>query len=267
MKGKIGVFVSDDAFSEYSWEKIKRKEEPCLFSFSPVSFAKTNLIAAGDIENFIRILQKEKIEKFAFIGRVPPELVFSENLHKSGKNFLSGLPGWKSEKILQSIVFMLSENGVKTVLLSELFSDELARQVDYTGMEMTVMQEKDIETGISFFKKAMIYGVGQALAVKNGAIVAVEGIEGTDRMIKRAGEYCRGYSVVKVAGKNKDDRFDLPVVGPETAEIISRAKGAVLAVEAGRTIIFQQKKVISICKRNNIIVKGITINWNEQSVR
>ena len=84
--------------------------------------------------------------------------------------------------------------------------------------------------------------VGQSVAVKERAVLAVEAIEGTDRAILRAGELCRagGFVVVKVAKPQQDMRFDVPTVGCATIETLHRAGGRVLAVEADKTIVLDQ---------------------------
>jgi len=90
-------------------------------------------------------------------------------------------------------------------------------------------------------------------------IVALEGIEGTDEMIRRAGKYCgqRGFVVVKIAGENKDERFDMPVVGPQTAKVLKTAGGKVIAVEAGKTIILDEEKTMKLCNENRIKFLGV----------
>ena len=88
-------------------------------------------------------------------------------------------------------------------------------------------------------------------------IIAVEGIEGTDEMIKRTGKYVENFVVVKIAGGKKDERFDLPVVGPETIKTMVEAKGKIIAVESGKTIIFDKEKVINQCKKAGITFLGI----------
>ena len=103
--------------------------------------------------------------------------------------------------------------------------------------------------------------VGQSVAVKELAVLAVEAIEGTDRMIARAGELCRagGFTVVKVAKPQQDMRFDVPTVGTSTIETIHRAGGRVLAIEAGKTIILEQAETVALAERYGISI----VAWTE----
>src|SRR5205807_931688 len=90
------------------------------------------------------------------------------------------------------------------------------------------------------FRAAKVIGqfdIGQSVVVRSGAVIAVEGIEGTDATIRRAGQLANGdIVVVKVCKPTQDTRFDLPAVGPETVRTLAEMRGRALAVEAGRTI-------------------------------
>ena len=98
--------------------------------------------------------------------------------------------------------------------------------------------------------------VGQSVAVKDRAVLAVEAIEGTDRAILRAGELCRagGFVVVKVAKPHQDMRFDVPTVGVVTIETMRRAGARVLAVEAGKTILLDEPETVALADRYGMTV-------------
>ena len=98
--------------------------------------------------------------------------------------------------------------------------------------------------------------VGQSVAVKDRAVLAIEAIEGTDKNIIRAGEYCKsgGFVVVKVAKPNQDRRFDVPTIGIDTIQTLHKARGKVLAIEAGQTIFLSEKDAVNLA--NDL---GITI--------
>jgi len=98
--------------------------------------------------------------------------------------------------------------------------------------------------------------VDQSVAVKERAVLAVEAIEGTDRAIARAGELCRrgGFVVVKVAKPQQDMRFDVPTVGTHTVESMKKAGGRVLAIEAGKTIIIDEKETIDLANKYGMCI-------------
>jgi DUF1009 family protein len=114
----------------------------------------------------------------------------------------------------------------------------------------------DIEFGWGVAKKMGELDVGQSVAVKDRAVIAVEAIEGTDRAIARAGELCRsgGFVVVKVAKPQQDMRFDVPTVGCSTIETLHRSRGRVLAIEAGKTIVIDKEQTVALADRYGISI-------------
>ena len=104
--------------------------------------------------------------------------------------------------------------------------------------------------------------VGQSVAVKQCAALAVEAIEGTDRCIERAGQYCRagGWTLVKVAKPQQDMRFDVPTIGIDTIENLHRAGAKVLVLEAKRTIVIDQPEVVRLADRYGIAIVALEDN-------
>src|SRR5205823_3779077 len=128
-----------------------------------------------------------------------------------------------------------------------------------TRRRPTAAEEKDIQFGWDLAREMGRLDVGQSVAVKERAVLAVEAIEGTDRAIARAGELCRagGFVVVKVAKPQQDMRFDVPTVGCATIETMHRARGRVLAIEAGRTIVLDQRQTIALADRYGITIVAL----------
>src|SRR5207253_2913406 len=110
------------------------------------------------------------------------------------------------------------------------------------GRAPSAAEVKDIRVGLAIAARIAALDIGQAVAVRNGAVVAVEAAEGTDAMIRRAGALAAGVVVVKVSRPQQDPRYDLPVVGPETVRALVEARGTALAVEAGRTILLDREQ-------------------------
>ena len=124
----------------------------------------------------------------------------------------------------------------------------------------TAWQQKDIEFGWKMAKEMGRLDIGQSVAVKDQAVLAVEAVEGTDECIRRAGALCRagGFTVVKVAKPQQDMRFDVPTIGLGTLETLHAAGGKVLAVEAGRTIFLDQAAVIDFANRNGLVIVAVS---------
>ena len=109
--------------------------------------------------------------------------------------------------------------------------------------------------------------VGQSVAVRDQATIAVEAVEGTDECIRRAGELCRGggFTVVKVAKPKQDMRFNVPTIGLKTLQTLSAAGGRVLAIEAGRTVLLDGAEVIEFADRRHVAIIALTADEVERS--
>ena len=125
-----------------------------------------------------------------------------------------------------------------------------------TRRRPTPAQQKDIAFGWPIAKEMGRLDIGQSIAVKEQEVIAVEAIEGTDRMIERAGQLCRqgGWTLIKVAKPDQDPRFDVPTVGPDTIENLHRHGGKALVFEAGRTLAIDRDKIVEIADRYGIVV-------------
>jgi DUF1009 family protein len=116
----------------------------------------------------------------------------------------------------------------------------------------------DIVFGWEIVKKLGELDIGQAVAIKEKEIIAVEAIEGTAEMIKRAGQFCKagGWTLIKAAKPKQDMRFDVPCVGKDTIEGLAQNGGKCLVVEAGKTIIIDKEQTLALADRLGIAVVG-----------
>ena len=112
--------------------------------------------------------------------------------------------------------------------------------------------------GFQIAKEVGRLGIGQAVVVKNRVVLAVEAVDGTDAAIRRGGDLVGGgIVVVKVSKPQQDLRFDVPTVGMETIRTIYESKGAVLAVEADKTIVLEQEELVIQADRWGIAVVAV----------
>ena len=127
-----------------------------------------------------------------------------------------------------------------------------------TKRAATEREEEDIQLGLTVAKTTSGIDIGQTVVIKEGTILAVEAFEGTDKAIRRAGKLGgAGVVVVKVAKQGHDMRFDIPVVGLHTMKTLRKVKGAVLAVEARRTILLEKSKVIEQADRQGLAIVAV----------
>jgi len=160
--------------------------------------------------------------------------------------------------LLGALADYLGEKGVELVNSMEYCTEALAPAGVLTKVAPSGKAEKDIEFGWRMAKEVGRLDIGQSVAVKEQEVIAVEAIEGTDRMIERAGALCRHgrWVLVKTAKPNQDMRFDVPTIGPETIENLKRNKAAGLVVEAGKTLILEREKVLALAERYEMFVVG-----------
>ena len=132
----------------------------------------------------------------------------------------------------------------------------LAPEGQLTRRGPTVSELQDIEFGWSLAKEMGRLDIGQCVAVKGRAVIAVEAVEGTDACIRRAGQLCPqgGFTVVKVAKPQQDMRFDVPTIGLGTIESLIAAGARVLAIEAGKTIIVDRDNLIAQANQNGLAI-------------
>ncbi|MCM8766788.1 MAG: LpxI family protein [Candidatus Omnitrophica bacterium] len=255
MKKNLAILISDDFFSDYSFLKLNDKYNLFPFSFSESKKFNSFIVKDANFYSFFDFIKKNKIEFIFFAGKVKGSLPF-ENLHSTAKNFLSQIGRLKPEEIMKKIVDFLESYGLKVLPQTEVFKEEIAEDKVYT-FPLNEQEIEDVKYGFSVLKDILKYQIGQSIILKNGMILGVEGIEGTDEFIKRIGNYVKDFVFVKGCSDDKDLRFDLPTIGMETIKNIKKTFGRVIAIKAEKTIILEKEKVIEECKKNNIKLIGI----------
>ncbi len=136
--------------------------------------------------------------------------------------------------------------------------EHLADEGVMTKCQPAASVRDDIDFGWEIVKKLGELDIGQAVAVKEKEIIAVEAIEGTAKMIDRAGSLCRkgGWTLIKAAKPDQDMRFDVPCVGPDTVKSLAEKKAKCLVVEKGKTIIIDKPETLDLANRLGIAIVG-----------
>lgn len=162
----------------------------------------------------------------------------------------------RNDTVLRATADCMARKGIILTDSVQYCRDHLPGPGVLTRRQPSPAQLKDIEFGWHIAKEMGRLDIGQSIAVKEQEVIAVEAIEGTDRMIERAGDLCRhgGWALIKVAKPNQDMRFDVPTVGPDTIVNLSRRGGKVLVFEAGKTLVVDREKLVEAAEREGIIV-------------
>ena len=165
----------------------------------------------------------------------------------------------RDDTLLLGVIADFAGDGLDFTSALDLCPELLVSPGVLTRRRPTAAEENDIAFGWDLAKEMGRLDVGQSVAVKERAVLAVEAIEGTDQAIARAGALCRagGFVVVKVAKPQQDMRFDVPTVGMRTVESMRQAGGRVLAIEAGKTIVLDQEETVSLADRHGISIVAL----------
>lgn len=158
-----------------------------------------------------------------------------------GMAFIGKLPNLNDDVILCGVARELEAEGITIVESTRFLPALVPAAGTLTRVAPDAAQWKDIRLGVAAAKAIGRWDIGQSVVVKRGTVIAVEGAEGTNATIRRAGELAgSGGVVVKVSKPHQDLRFDVPAVGPDTVTVMHEAGAQVLAVEAGRTLLIER---------------------------
>lgn len=171
-------------------------------------------------------------------------------------HFLTKRKDCKDDTLLTRVVDLFGDAGIELRPATDYAPELLVKPGQLTQRGPTPGQLKDIEFGWTLAKEMGRLDVGQSVAVKNQAALAVEAVEGTDQCIRRAGSLCPsgGFTVVKVAKPQQDMRFDVPTIGLGTLQVMVEAGARILAIEANRTILLDQQEVIEFANQHRLVI-------------
>jgi len=165
----------------------------------------------------------------------------------------------KDDTLLTALVDFFAREGVRFAPATDFLPELLVKTGVLSGRQPSASELKDIRFGWELAKEMGRLDVGQTVAVKGRAVLAVEAVEGTDLCIRRAGELCAsgGFTVVKVAKPRQDMRFDVPTIGIGTLESIVAAGARVLAIEAAKTVLIDAPEVVAFADRHAITIVAL----------
>jgi len=209
----------------------------------------------GELTKCFSLLGQEKIKQVVMAGQIHHDRLFKEKLpDEELKSLLKTLPDKRTDSLLRAISEKLKEARIELLPSHIFLSHLLAEEGILTRRKPTEDDWKDIKFGRKIAAEITGLDIGQTVCVKNGVVLAIEAIEGTDKTIRRASQFTRGIIVVKKAKPNQDLRFDLPVIGIRTIKTMVKTKAKVLALDPEKTLLLDREKVIALSNQ-----KGISI--------
>jgi len=216
-------------------------------------------IRVGELGKIIRTFKRAGVARAVMAGGISkPRHLTDVRPDFRGAAFLAKTRSLQDDVLLRGVAAELARDGI-AVVESTLFLGDLVPQAGTLGRRKASAREwEDVRFGFQVAKDIGRWDIGQSVVVKDRAVLAVEGIEGTDAAIRRAGELVgAGVVVVKVSKPDQDLRFDVPAVGPTTIEVMAAVGGRVLALEAGRTIVLDRPQVVAAADAAGIAIVAL----------
>jgi DUF1009 family protein len=177
------------------------------------------------------------------------------------------IPDKRNDTVLCAVADLLAKHGVELQDVTRYCPSALAPEGILSANKPDTALRKDVAFGWQIAKEMGRLDIGQAIAVKNTEVIAIEAIEGTDRMIERAGQLCRkgGWTLIKVAKPDQDMRFDVPTIGPNTIENLHQHGATALIIEASKTVIVDFQTMITLANQYHIVVAALSFD-NEHNL-
>ena len=213
-------------------------------------------LSLGELSRLIETFQREGVHRAVMAGQVKHKQIFS-SIRPDWKlaKLLLSLGTRNTDSLLGAVAKTLADEGITLENSTSFLEPLLAQAGLLTQRAPTPQEKKDIEYGRTVARQLAQYDIGQAVVVAESACVAVEAMEGTDVAIARAGEIMRSLAgdastlgreltVVKIAKPNQDMRFDVPVVGVKTIEVMRQAGATCLALDAGKCLLLDGSAII-----------------------
>ena len=217
-------------------------------------------IQVGQLGKIIRTFKNAGVTQAVMAGGIRKIKLFSNfRPDLRGISFLAGIKSREDDALLRGVADELAKEGIIVLESTVCLPHIVPREGVLTAQAPNPSQWEDIHLGFRVAKEIGRLGVGQTVVVKEGVIVAVEAVEGTDATIARSGSLAgAGCIVVKVSKPRQDLRFDVPAVGVETILNLGAAGAAVLAVEAEKTILLERDELLREAARYGVIVAAVS---------
>ena len=235
---------------------IKNEASPEIGKFSPT----VRWFSLGEFSRMFEFFKQEEVKKVIMAGQISPERLFSREVQNSPQiqELLTSIKDRKANSIFSGIAKKLGQEGLELIDSTTFVKDYLPKKGLLTKKEPSASEREDIKFGIDLAHKIADLDIGLSVGVKLKAILAIEALEGTDNLIRRAGALAKsGVVIAKVGRPNQDMRFDIPVIGLATVKTLISVKASCLAIEAGKTLFLDLQQSLALADRKNISIVAV----------
>ncbi|MGE0814744.1 MAG: LpxI family protein [Vicinamibacterales bacterium] len=214
-------------------------------------------VSLGHLGRCLSILQEAGVTHAVMAGQVKHTKLFGVMPDLTFMSLLTKLASRNTDAIIGAVADVMRDRGIELVDSTTLLTPLLAEAGVMTTRQPTDAERASLTFGYRMADVIAGLDIGQTIAVKHSAVVAVEAMEGTDAVIARAADLAGpGVVVVKVAKPRQDMRFDVPVVGLATVQAMARAGATVLSLDAGKALMFDKPAVIAAADAAGITIVG-----------
>ncbi len=264
--GRFPFLVLDAARAQGLEVIVAAIEEETFPEIESHGAAAVHWLSLGELSKLIETFKREGVHRAVMAGQVKHKQIFS-SIRPDWRlaKLLLTLGTRNTDSLLGAIGKVLADEGIILENSTSMLEPLLAKAGVLTKRAPTEPEQKNIDYGRAVARHLAQFDIGQTVVVAESACVAVEAMEGTDATIERAGQIMasldsnpsilsRALTVVKIAKPNQDMRFDVPVVGAETIEVMRNAGATCLAIDAGRCLLLDGAKITSAADAANIAI-------------
>ncbi len=212
-------------------------------------------LKVGQLNKLIRAFTDRGVRRCVMVGQIAPKNLFEVRPDLRAIGLMLKLKEKNAHTIFGAVADELKKEGVELVEATPWLQSVMPGGGFHLGPKLTAAQRDDVEFGYRVAKEVARLEIGQLVLVKSGVVLAVEGLEGTDACLARGGDLAGpdgGAVAVKVAKVQHDMRWDIPCIGAKTLATCAAHRIAVLAVEAGKTLLLEEEPVKESVKQNRI---------------
>jgi len=265
---KYGIIAGNGRFPVLALETARKQgDEAVVFAIKEEAAPEVEQLAArcywislGDLSKLIDACKREGVTQIMMAGQVKHAKIFSA-IRPDWRLFklLATLPQKNTDSLIGGVRKVLSDEGIELVDSTLLLKPLLAPAGVITKRKPDADELRDIEYGRRIAHTLASLDLGQSVAIADRACVALEAMEGTDAMLRRAASLVEGkrLTLVKAASRRGHMLFDVPVIGPQTADVMIETKTSALAIDAGRTLMLDREELLGKANAAGIAIIGM----------
>src|SRR5258708_33605505 len=234
---------------------LKEEASPELEKMTP----RLHWVGLGELSKAIDLMHKEGVKRAVMAGQVKHNKIF-RSVRPDGKHpkLLFALPRKNTDALIGAVAKVLEDDGIQLVDSTAFLKPLVPQPGVLTRRAPDAREAADIAYGLNVARHIAALDLGQPVVISDRACVALEAMEGTDETIERAARIAAGRPlvVVKVSKPQQDMRFDVPVIGLPTVEVMRKSGVTALGVDAGRTLLFDRKRLIEAADAGGIAIEA-----------